>query len=324
MVKEIFVKSQGELDNISTEDDVIINVCFGIKAEPAIIYKRYKYLVRACRNSSVRVCNNCLIKACDNSLVEALSTSSVIAYNNSLVMAYDCSSVEAGGNSLVIAYNNSLVRAGHNSSVVAYGNSLVEAFGNSSVEAYGNSSVEVHDRSSVMACGNAQVLKMDNHQNHIRIFGNARIVYTPKNIIDFMEYHNINYDNDTAIFYKAVHKKVIANHIEYLSNFDSNFTYEIGKKQSVDFCNRDPKEECAEGIHISTKHFALRFGMNWGDLAILEVKAKIKDIILPDSSDGKIRVPEVEVIREVPLEECGILGKIFLKRNGMKEGAQNE
>ena len=300
MVKEIFVKSQEELDDISAKDNIIIIICFGTRAEPAIIKKSYRHSVIAYDDSSVRAYGNDSVEAFGNSSVEAFGNSSVIAYDDSSVIAY--------GNNLVITYDNS----------------SVEAYNNSSVEAYGNSSVEAYDDSSVIAYDNVQVLKANTHQNRIEIFGNARIVYTPKNIIDFMKYHNINQYNDTAIFYKAVHKKIIANRVEYLSDFDSNFTYEIGKKRSVDFCNRDPEEECAEGIHISTKDFAVRFGMNWDDLAILEVKAKIGDIVVPNSNDGKVRVSEVEVIREVPLEECGLLGKMFLRMNGMKEGDQNE
>lgn len=295
---EIFVKSQEELNNISTEDRVIINICFGTREEPAYISEKY--------NNSVEICDNYLVIACGDS--------SVIARDNSLVIAHDNSLVRTFGDSSVIAYDDSLIRAHDNSSVIARDNSLVTALDNSLVEAYDINLVIACDNSSVEAYGNTQVLKKDNHRNHINVFGNARIVYTPKNIIDFMEYHNINYDNDAAIFYKAVHKKITTNNVKYFSNFDSNFTYEVGKNKRVDFCDQNSKRECAAGINISTKYFALMFGADWNDLAILEVKAKIEDIILPDYSNGKVRVPEVEVIREVPLEECGLLGEMFLRR----------
>ena len=61
-------------------------------------------------------------------------------------------------------------------------------------------------------------------------------------------------------------------------------------------------------------NWALDYGRNWSNLAILEVKVKIKDILLPKYSDGKVRAPEVEIIREVPLEECGLYGHILAKR----------
>lgn len=68
------------------------------------------------------------------------------------------------------------------------------------------------------------------------------------------------------------------------------------------------------GIHISTQNFALLFGRNWEDFAIIEVEAKIEDIILPKNSEGKVRTRKVKVLREVPLEECGVFGKILAKR----------
>ena len=59
--------------------------------------------------------------------------------------------------------------------------------------------------------------------------------------------------------------------------------------------------------------WALDFGRQWDDLAILEVKAKLDDVIVPPNS-GKVRVGEVTVVREVPLEECGLFGKILARR----------
>lgn len=44
------------------------------------------------------------------------------------------------------------------------------------------------------------------------------------------------------------------------------------------------------------------------------IDANDKDILLPNCSNGKMRVPEAEVIREVPLEDCGLYGKILMAR----------
>lgn len=55
-------------------------------------------------------------------------------------------------------------------------------------------------------------------------------------------------------------------------------------------------------------------------MAVLEVKVKFKNILLPKNSGGKVRAREVEVIREVPLEECGVLGEIIARqRENRKE-----
>ena len=76
----------------------------------------------------------------------------------------------------------------------------------------------------------------------------------------------------------------------------------------------DPNVVCGHGIHISYKEWALDYGKNWNDLAILEVEADISSIIVPLNGSGKVRTDKVLVLREVPLEECGLLGKIMAKK----------
>ena len=56
-------------------------------------------------------------------------------------------------------------------------------------------------------------------------------------------------------------------------------------------------------------NWALNYGADWDNLAILEVETRLSDIVLPDDSDGKVRTSQVKVLREVPLEECGTYGK---------------
>ncbi len=65
---------------------------------------------------------------------------------------------------------------------------------------------------------------------------------------------------------------------------------------------------------IIVHYWCLDWGRNWKDLAILEVEAEIDSIVLPTHSDGKVRAPKVKVLREVPLEECGLYGNMLAKR----------
>ena len=210
-------------------------------------------------------------------------------------------SVVARGNSSVEAWENSSVEAWENSSVVARENSSVEAWGNSSVEAWENSSVEAN--------ANVQVVdRLDGGK--ICISGNARKVYMPKTIKEFMDFYGIRHDKENATFYKAVHKLTDI----YVSDRNRNFVYAIGSKVKEPDCEQNIYEPCGKGIHISHLGWAIDYGRNWDNLAILELKVKIDDIVLPINTDGKVRVPEADVIREVPLEECGIYGKILAKR----------
>jgi hypothetical protein len=241
-----------------------------------------------------------------------------VACGNSSVEAWGNSSVEARENSSVEARENSSVEAWGNSSVEAWGNSSVVARGNSSVEARGNSSVVAWENSSVVAWGNVQVSNYQSSDERITTNGNARIVYLPKTIREFMDFYGTPYDIDSekATFYKAVRKDSGCGDGVYRSDHDSSFFYEIGKT-ATETCDPDVAEECSHGIHIAHLEWILRYGEDWNNLAILEVETPINKIVLPNGSDGKVRTSEVTVIREVPLTECGIYGKILAKKRGL-------
>lgn len=145
----------------------------------------------------------------------------------------------------------------------------------------------------------------------INISGNARIVCNPQNIHDFMDFYRIKHDKKKAIFYKAVKKSEDG---VYYADHDHGFTYAIGEKKKEPHINTDVNEECGEGIHIAHLNWALDYGSDWGNLAILEVETDISNIVCPINTGGKVRTSEVKVIREVPLEECGLYGKILAKR----------
>ena len=142
----------------------------------------------------------------------------------------------------------------------------------------------------------------------IKISGNARIVYYPKNINEFMNFYGIKHTKTKAIFYKAVRKDCE----KYYSDYDSSFTYEIGKIKKEQ-CDSDITDNCSYGIHIAHLNYALDFGKDWYNLAILEVETKIKDIVVPENTNGKVRTSKIKVLREVPLSECGLYGQILKK-----------
>lgn len=178
-----------------------------------------------------------------------------------------------------------------------------------SVKAWGNSSVEARGNSSVVANANVQVVDRLNGGT-ICISGNARKVYIPKTINEFMDFYGIKHDKKNATFYKAV-RKIDGS---YVSDRRRDFAYPIGSKVKEPDCEQNIYEPCGKGIHISHLAWAMDYGRNWDNLAILELEVKIDDIVIPKNTDGKVRVPEADVIREVPLEECGIYGKILAKR----------
>ena len=128
---------------------------------------------------------------------------------------------------------------------------------------------------------------------------------------EYCDFYGIKHDKKKGRFFKSVHKKENG---EYTSNFDRNFVYKIGDIAAADYLDKSTEEDCGHGIHIAYLQWALDYGRNWDDLAILEVDADLDSVILPDGCTGKVRCAEVKVLREVPLDECGLYGKIIKSR----------
>lgn len=177
------------------------------------------------------------------------------------------------------------------------------------VEAYDNSSVEAYDNSSVCANDNSQVV--DAHRSgNIKVSGNARIVYNPDNITDWASANGITITDGKIRLYKAVHKR----DGKYVADWDEDFIYTIGAVAEANGFTADPAEDCGQGIHMATAVWAICFGRAWSELALLELEADADEIVVPLYETGKVRAPKALVIREVPLEEVGIMGKILAKR----------
>ena len=184
-------------------------------------------------------------------------------------------------------------------------------FSNTRIIARENSSVVARENSSVDLCGFSQARIMDRYVAH-KTAQKARVILPFETVEDFCEYYGIKISerkNKKVTMYKAVHKK----DEKYCSDYKNSFEYKIGKVSIEENINTDSYEGCGAGLHISTMQFALDFGKHWDDLAILEVEANVEDIVVCKFSDGKIRTSKLKVIREVPLEECGLYGKILSK-----------
>ena len=201
------------------------------------------------------------------------------------------------------------VYARDNSSVSACDNSNVCAYDNSSVSACGNSSVSACDNSSVSACGNSQVVDVHRRGN-IEVSGNARVVYNPDNITDWAGANGIAITEGKIRLYKAVHKR----DGKYVADWDNDFIYTIGAVAEANGFTTDPAEDCGRGIHMATLAWAVHYGNGWSDIALLELEADASEVVVPLYETNKVRAPKALVIREVPLGEAGIMGKILARR----------
>ena len=210
-------------------------------------------------------------------------------------------------------YPNASVVARENSSVVARENSSVVAMGNSSVEARENSSVVAMGNSFVEGSGNAQIVDAEEKGN-VSVKGNARIVYNPKTPEEYAEHHDLTCSGGYMRLFKAVRKYGD----RYLSDREREFEYFIGKTINADGLDTSRFESCGKGIHAAHLAWCLDYGRGWSNLAILEIEMPMETMVVPVEG-GKVRADHCLVIREVPLEECGIYGKILAKRKAAKE-----
>lgn len=98
--------------------------------------------------------------------------------------------------------------------------------------------------------------------------------------------------------YKAVRK--FDN--KYVSDRDSGFEYVIGEVKE-EKCDKSQNNSCSFGIHISHKIWALNYGREWDNMALLEVEVDKKDIVVSKDCDGKVRCSKCKVLREVTKNE---------------------
>ena len=160
-----------------------------------------------------------------------------------------------------------------------------------------------------MARGNSQIVDAARKGN-IKTSGNARIVYNPSTIEEWAASNDIQISGGKIKLYKAVHKR----DGHYVSDWDSDFTYSIGEVAHSNGFTIAPEENCGYGIHMATASWACAYGIGWEDLALLELEADAEEVVVPLYETGKVRAPKAKVLREVPLEEAGLMGKILAKR----------
>jgi hypothetical protein len=292
-MQEIIVTTQKELDNVKVDFDGIIKITGGTSFRRIVVSKKYEYRVVAWENSSV--------EARENSSVEAWGNSSVVAWENSSVVARENSSVEARENSSVEAWENSSVEAWENSSVVARENSSVVACGNSSVVAWGNSSIHLYSDFATITLFFLAVCWVKANGKVIKKSKTATVIKVPdfkSNIKNYEDRFPIKIENKKAILYKAVHKI----DEKYIADYDKKTEYKLGRVIEIK-CDNSVEKDCSFGINIAHKSWARSFGINWKDMALLEVETDIKNIIVTKNCDGKVRTSKIKVLREVPRSE---------------------
>ena len=271
-MNEIIVKTQEELDNVPMDYHGRIIIKFGTRLNPAVLKKSY-----------------------GNARAELWDNASAVLQGNARAELWDNASAVLQGNASAELWDNARAELWDNASAVLRGNARAELWGNASAEASGNAQIV-----DVCRSGRASV------------FGNARVVYLPQTLEEFISHYGIKGDGEITL-YKAVHK----HNEQYFSDYDDEFKYRIGEIAVPDNgFDDDVDENCGAGINMAPLHWCLNYGRVWDDIAILEMSALREDVVVPMNTDGKVRARKAKVIREVPLSECGIYGEILAKRRG--------
>ena len=331
-MKEIVVKTQAAFDAIPQDFDGTVRV---VGEATIVVTPRKSVRVALFDNSFAELWGNSSAELHDNSRAVLWNNSSAELWGNSfaelwdysVATLYDDSSAELWGNSSALLNNkssvalwsnscaelldNSVATLNNNSSACLYNNSFAVLRDNSNAWLWSNSCALLYDNSCAELWGNSQVT--DRTKTHeIKINGNARIVYDPRNIDEYLSFSGLLSDGETCLLYKAVHKKDGG---VYKSDHDNCFFYHLGEVVTASGLTTDTSVDCGEGIHLSYPAWAVNYGKDWDDLAILELQVKKSEIIVPENECGKVRAKSAKVIREVPLEDCGILGVMIAKRN---------
>ena len=232
------------------------------------------------------------------------------AWDNATAVLWDNASAELWENASAELWDNASAELWDNASAVLGGNASAELRGHASAELWDNASAVLWNNASADAAGNAQVVAASNRAK-IKTSGNARIVYNPKTPEEYAEHNGLECRDGVMVLYKAVHKRGGS----YYSDRDDDFEYKIGETVIPEYpLDTDPMENCGSGIHAAHKAWCVDYGRGWDDLAVLEVEMPMASMVVPINGSGKVRADWARVLREVPLEECGLLGKMLAKR----------
>ena len=297
-MKEIVCTTQAELDAVPVDFDGRVVVKFGSPYNRAVINRWFKCAVVLSGNASAELYGN--------ASAELYGNASARLSGNASARLSDNASAELSGNASAELYGNA--------SAELYGNASAELYGNASAKLYGNASAELYGNASATGIGNAQIVDVARKGN-VKVSGNARIVYNPANIDEYIDFHGLESTESTVRLFKAVH----FNGEKYYADADPDFVYAIGDiAVPTNGFDDNVNKTCGAGINLAHKAWALNYGCGWEDLAILELECEKADVLVPLMSDGKVRARKAKVIREVPLEECGLYGKMLAKQRANK------
>jgi hypothetical protein len=182
-------------------------------------------------------------------------------------------------------YGNAQIRyvSGNAQISNVYGNaSILHCSGKASIETFGQNIIsrnKSEDKVKINASKDTVVFLLDEFNASFNAYKGFFPVKTKDNV---------------AILYKAV-KKIDG---KYIAAHDGKFEYKIGEV-ATEKCDPSKERSCTYGLHVSHRMWALNFGKDWDNMALLECEVPIDKIVVAKDCDGKVRTSELKVIREI-------------------------
>ena len=310
-MNKIIVKTQEELDNVPLDYHGRIIIKFGTWLDPAVLKKSYDYASAELQdNASAVLQDNASAVLWDNARAVLQDNARAMLRDNARAELQDNASAVLRDNASAELQDNASAELQDNASAVLWDNARAMLRDNASAVLRDNARAMLRDNARAEASGNAQIVDV-NRSGHASISENARVVYLPQNLEEFISHYGVQSDDVKVTLYKAVHKE--KGH--YYSDYDTEYEYRIGEIAVPDNgFDGDVSEKCGAGINMAPLHWCLNYGREWNDLAILEMTALREDVVVPMNTDGKVRARKAKVVREVPLSECGIYGEMLAMR----------
>jgi hypothetical protein len=216
------------------------------------------------------------------------------SFNKAYIIVSDNATIESVSDNATIKYvsDNATIK-------YVYGNATILLFGMAIIcFLYGAKKIVASGINTIRQIGTGKIdIKLSKESTLIKI--KEKLSISKNNTIEtYKKTYPVKTKGTKLIMYKAVRKI----NEEYVSDYDKNFKYEIGKIKT-EVLDKNENNSCSKGIHISHLFWAYNFGRNWEDLAILEVEVNPKDVIVSKDCDGKVRASKVKVIRELDKSE---------------------
>jgi len=243
------------------------------------------------------VCDSATIRdVCDSATIRDVRDSATIGdVRDSATIRYVYGSATIG-----YVRDSATIRYVYGSATIrdVYGSATIGLFGEAVISnSHSAKAIVCHGYNTVVVhkSDKERINLVINKDSHLIVLPDRPKKYTFK---EWAKYYPVEVTGVNAILYKAVHKR----DGRYYSDQQNDFEYKIGETKT-EKCAPVEDGSCAQGLHVATRGWAVRYGCGWSDYALLECEVPIKSLVIAADTDGKVRTSKLKVLRDVTDEK---------------------